>query len=226
MRAAHRGAPPLCSNTGSANSKAVKMGVWQELSMLGSLAVTGPIGVAIAVWLIAGRAWKLSVAWCLLFGAGMALVVATKVAFIGWGWGVASLEFAGISGHAMRAAAVFPVAAYLASRHANAPLRHAMIAAGVLLALLISVSRVPVLAHSVSEVVAGCLLGWSIAATFIRRARGEEHRMSGRVLAALCLPVLLLAPRVQPVPTEQWMVTLALHLSGHERPHTRELGRD
>jgi membrane-associated phospholipid phosphatase len=206
------------------------MGVWQELSMLGSLAVTGPIGVAIGVWLLAGRAWTLSVAWGLLFGAGMALVVATKVAFIGWGWGVASLEFAGISGHAMRAAAVFPVVGYLASRQAGAPLRHAMVAAGVLLALLISVSRVQVLMHSVSEVVSGCLLGWVIAAAFIRRVHGEEHReehrVSGRVLAALCLPVLLLAPRVQPVPTEQWMVTLALHLSGHDRPHTRELGRD
>jgi membrane-associated phospholipid phosphatase len=226
MCTAHRGAPPLCSNTGSAISKVGKMGVWQELSMVGSLAVTGPIGVAIGVWLLAGRAWTMSAAWGLLFGAGMALVVATKVAFIGWGWGVASLEFAGISGHAMRAAAVFPVLGYLASRQAGAPLRHAMVAAGVLLALLISVSRVPVLAHSVSEVVTGCLLGWAIAAAFIRRAHGEEHRVSGRVLAALCLPVLLLAPRAQPVPTEQWMVALALHLSGHERPHTRELDRD
>ncbi|WP_395398918.1 hypothetical protein ACHMW6_18955 [Pseudoduganella sp. UC29_106] len=56
------------------------------MSMLGSLPVTGPIGVAIAAWLLAGRSWRLSLSWCLLFGLGMLLVVATKVAWIGWAW--------------------------------------------------------------------------------------------------------------------------------------------
>ncbi|SFU62818.1 phosphatase PAP2 family protein [Pseudoduganella namucuonensis] len=198
------------------------MMMWQGLSALGSLAVTGPLGVAIAVWLLAGKSWRMTLAWCGLFGAGMGLVVATKVAFIGWGVGSASLEFAGISGHAMRASAVFPVTAWLATRNAGDPWRQAALAAGVLLALMIGVSRVPVLAHSASEVVAGCMLGLLVAAAFIWSVRTEEHAVLGRLLAALCIPAVLILPRVEPLPTEMWMTRLALVLSGRDQPFTRQ----
>lgn len=196
---------------------------WQSLSVLGSLAVTGPIGVAIAVWLLAGKSWRLTLSWCLLFGAGMALVVLTKVAFIGWGVGVPSVEFAGFSGHAMRAAAVFPVAFYLAFRRWDGPHRQLALTAGVLVAVLIAVARVYLMAHSVSEAVTGCLLGLVVAAAFIWHASTENHLALSRVLMALCIPVLLVAPRVEPMPTEEWMTQLALFLSGHERPYTRSL---
>lgn len=196
---------------------------WQSLSVLGSLAVTGPIGVAIAVWLLAGKSWRLTLSWCLLFGIGMALVVLTKVAFIGWGLGVPSVEFAGFSGHAMRAAAVFPVAFYLAFRRWDGPHRQLALAAGILVAVLIAVARVYVMAHSVSEAVTGCLLGLAVAAVFIWHASTENHMALSRVLMALCIPVLLVAPRVEPMPTEQWMTQLALFLSGHDRPYTRSL---
>lgn len=196
---------------------------WQNLSLLGSLVVTGPIGVAIAVWLLAGNSWRLTLAWCLLFGIGMAAVVLTKVAFIGWGVGVESVEFAGFSGHAMRAAAVFPVAFFLAARHAGAPARNWALAAGVALAILIAVSRVFVQAHSVSEAVTGCILGLAVAAGFVWFASTEGHLALSRVLVALCIPVLVIAPRVEPVPTEMWVTRLALMLSGRERPYTRHM---
>lgn len=189
--------------------------------MLGSLAVTGPVGIAIAFWLLAGKSWRLTLSWCLLFGAGMALVVLTKLAFIGWGLGVASVEFAGFSGHAMRAAAVFPVAFYLASRHTSLPVQRCSVAAGVVLAMLISISRVPVLAHSVSEAFTGCVLGLAVAAAFIWLAQSERHIVFGRALAALCIPALLIAPHAEPVPTERWMTQLALYLSGRDHPYTR-----
>jgi membrane-associated phospholipid phosphatase len=195
---------------------------WQNLSLLGSLAVTGPIGIAIAVWLLVGKSWRLTLAWCALFGVGMAAVVMTKVAFIGWGVGVESVEFAGFSGHAMRAAAVFPVAFFLALRPQGAPARNVGLAAGVLLAVLISISRVFVDAHSVSEAVTGCLLGLAVAAGFVWFASTEGHLALSRVLVALCIPILLISPRVEPVPTEQWVTKLALMLSGRDRPFTRQ----
>ena len=92
---------------------------WHWLSVIGSLAVTGPIGVAIMVWLLAGKSWRLTFIWLVLFGTGMALVIVTKMAFVGWGLGVESIDFAGFSGHAMRAAAVFPVAGYLTTRSSS-----------------------------------------------------------------------------------------------------------
>ncbi|NRR31518.1 phosphatase PAP2 family protein [Oxalobacteraceae bacterium] len=197
------------------------MNWWHGLTLLGSLAVTGPVGIAIAVWLMMGKSWRLAAQWCLLFGGAMALVVATKVAFIGWGIGIESVEFAGISGHAMRACAVFPVAAFLAFRHTGKRLHWIAVALGVVLALLISYSRIVVHAHSVSEVLSGAPLGLLVAAAFLWLASDADHLAMSRVLVVLCIPVLLVLPHVEPIPTEQWMEDLALTLSGHERPFTR-----
>lgn len=196
---------------------------WHGLSLVGSLAVTGPIGVAIAIWLVAGRSWHLTAAWCALFGAGMALVVATKVAFMGWGVGVEAVEFAGFSGHAMRAAAVFPVAFYLLVRTRPLAWRCGAVAAGVLLAVLIAVSRVYVGAHSVSESVTGCILGLLVACSFIWYASVSLHMVLSRWLLLMCLPIVLIAPRVEPVPAERWIAQLAMHLSGHDQAYTRAI---
>ena len=198
---------------------------WHWLSVIGSLAITGPIGIAIGVWLMAGRSWRLTAIWTVLFGTGMALVIGTKIAFMGWGIGVQSVEFAGFSGHAMRAAAVFPVAGFLAFRSSPPPARHLATALGVLLAVMISISRVYVRAHSVSEVVTGCLLGLAVAALFIWYAGNEHHMAMSRVLVALCLPILLVAPRVEPIPTETWIAQAALYLSGRDYPYTRAIWR-
>lgn len=199
---------------------------WHGLSVVGSLAVTGPIGVAIAVWLLAGKSWRLTAVWCALFGVGMALVVATKMAFVGWGIGVESVEFAGFSGHAMRAAAVFPVAFYLAFRSSPRHARWLATIAGVYLAMMIAVSRVYVQAHSVSESVSGCLLGLVVAAIFIWYASTEHHMALSRLLVVLCIPVLLIAPRMEPVPAETWIIEAALYLSGHDQPYTRAIWRE
>jgi len=189
--------------------------------MLGSLPVTGPLGIAIAAWLLAGRCWRLTLGWCLLFGVGLLLVVVTKVAWIGWGMGVPDLQFGGLSGHSMRACAVFPVAIYLAFHGADAPVRRLATAAGVVLALLVSASRVPLLAHSWSEVVLGALVGLAVSAAFISIAHSPRPQPFGRVLAGVLLPVLLIAPQIEPLPTERWMTALALHLAGHEKPFGR-----
>ncbi|MYM66969.1 phosphatase PAP2 family protein [Pseudoduganella sp. FT55W] len=198
---------------------------WHWLSVIGSLAVTGPIGVAIVVWLLAGKSWRLTAIWLGLFGAGMALVVATKMAFIGWGVGVASVEFAGFSGHAMRAAAVFPVAGFLATRSSPSHLRWLGTAAGVLLAVLIAISRVYVRAHPPSEALTGCLLGLAVAGIFIWYASTEHHMALSRLLVLLCIPVLLVAPQVEPIPAEQWITKAALYLSGRDQPYTRNMWR-
>lgn len=199
---------------------------WHALSVAGSLAVTGPIGVAIAVWLLAGKSWRLTAVWCASFGIGMALVVATKMAFVGWGIGVESVEFAGFSGHAMRAAAVFPVAFFLAFRSSSLLLRILGTWAGVMLAMMISISRVYVQAHTVSESVTGSLLGLMVAAIFIWYASTEHHMALSRLLVVLCIPVVLIAPRVEPIPAETWITEAALWLSGHDKPYTRAIWRE
>jgi membrane-associated phospholipid phosphatase len=190
--------------------------LWTALSALGSMSVTGPLGIAVAVWLLAGRTWRLSLSWCLLFGIGMLLVVATKVAWYGWGIGIPEWKFAGLSGHAMRACAVYPVVFYLMFLKARPAVRHAALAVGVLLAGLISLSRVPVFAHSMSEVLLGGAVGLAVAAAFIATARSEQPAVVGRILVALCLPLVAVMPFTKPVPAEQWVREVAMHLSGNE----------
>jgi hypothetical protein len=196
---------------------------WHWLSVAGSLAVTGPIGVAIAVWLLAGKSWRLTWTWALLFGGGMVLVVLTKLAFMGWAIGIESVEFAGFSGHAMRAAAVYPVAAFLATRSLPPMAQMLGSTAGVLLSVLIAMSRIHTDAHSPSEAWTGCVLGLLVAAAFIWYANAERQMALSRVLVALCLPVLLVAPRVQPIPAEMWIAKVATYLSGRDHPYTRAM---
>jgi membrane-associated phospholipid phosphatase len=192
------------------------MWLWMALSALGGMGVTGPLGIAVAVWLLAGRTWRLSLSWCMLFGIGLLLVAVTKVAYYGWGIGIPEWKFAGLSGHAMRSCAVYPVVFYLMFLKARPVARHAALAAGVLFAALISLSRVPVLAHSVSEVVLGGAVGFAVAAAFIVTARSEQPAVVGRILVALCLPLVLVMPFTTPVPAEQWVRQVAGYLSGND----------
>jgi membrane-associated phospholipid phosphatase len=98
-------------------------------------------------------------------------------------------------------------------------------AAGVLLAVLIAISRVYVRAHPPSEAVTGCLLGLAVAGVFIWYASTENHMALSRLLVLLCIPVLLVAPQVEPIPAEQWITKAALYLSGRDQPFTRQMWR-
>lgn len=203
---------------------------WNVLSLAGSVAVTGPLGVVITAYLLISKQWRLTATWLLLFGGGMALVVLTKMAFVGWGIGVASVQFAGISGHAMRSAVVYPVAGYLIFRSLGPLPRQLGAVAGTLLAIMISISRIPVQAHSVSESVTGTLLGLGVAGAFIwyasRQAIPAQPFAAGRVLAVLCAAVAVLGPRMGVVPAEAWIAEAALRVSGHERAYPRASGRN
>ncbi len=199
------------------------MNWWQTLTAVGGLPLTGPIALAIALWLVAGRSWRLALYWCVLFLAGMAVVVATKVAFLGWGIGSQALDFSGFSGHAMRAAAVFPLAFFLALQNAAPSTRTAGVLFGIACGVMISVSRVVVGAHSVSEAVLGCALGLGVAFTFMWHAKAGKCFVPHPVLiaASVCAVLVIPTPDTAPV-TQQTMIRLALFLSGHERPFVRE----
>ena len=161
------------------------MNWWQHLTDLGSLNVTAPIAVGIAAWLGVAHCVRLAGYWTAIFLGAMSLVVASKIAFLGWGIGSQALDFAGFSGHAARAAAVFRVAIGLLLHRQKPRLRNQGVLAGVLIAAAIAVSRVVVGAHSVSEAASGCLLGLAAALLFIDRARAAVNFRPGPVLVAI-----------------------------------------
>lgn len=202
------------------------MNWWFYITALGGLSVTGSLSVAIAVWLTAAHCRVRALYWCLLFGAAMLIVIASKLAFLGWGIGLMSVNFAGFSGHAARAGAVFPVVAYLMTRRYPTPQRIGAIAAGVVLALLITYSRVAVTSHSPSEAVLGCALGLLTAAGFIGLVRSPRDFAPQPLLVGLTVAVMLVSSLVEPrlapaFNSQQFMTALALNLSGHDRPYQR-----
>lgn len=193
---------------------------WYHLSALGGVAVTAPLGIAIAVWLAAAHCRRRALYWCLLFGATLITVIGSKIAFLGWGIGIEAVHFAGFSGHAARAAAVFPVAAYLALCGRAKVWRYVAVSLGVLLALGVTLSRVMVDTHSVSEAILGCMLGLACAAGFIALVRSNRQFQPSPVLIALSVAVLCIPYKGEPHNSQQWMTGLALGLSGADRVYT------
>jgi hypothetical protein len=165
---------------------------------------------------------RLALFWCVVFASAMVVVVASKVAFLGWGIGVRAWDFAGFSGHATRAAAVFPVVCFLLFQDSGKKrVLNTAVLAGMALGALASWSRYEVRAHSVSESLLGFALGTAAALLFIDRALHEPRIRLRLVLLALCAGLLLVKPEREPVDTEKWITVLAMELAGHDRPYQR-----
>jgi membrane-associated phospholipid phosphatase len=195
---------------------------WLELTRLGDITIMLFAALAIAAWLFAENETRLALCWSVLFGAGLGVVVATKMAFIGWGIGIRSLDFAGFSGHAMRSMAVLPVLFYLMLERAPRPLRAIGAACGMALAILVGVSRLAMHVHSPSEVIAGWVLGAAVSISFIWVAGTTlRRRVFNPLRIALSVTALLTAPYVHPAPTQQWLTDITLYVTGHDEPFPR-----
>ncbi|HEX2531385.1 MAG TPA: phosphatase PAP2 family protein [Burkholderiaceae bacterium] len=198
---------------------------WWKITFFGDTVVLLPAALTIAVWLAIGRAWRMAAIWCVLFSVGLTLVAATKIAFVGWGIGIRSLDFTGFSGHAMRATAVIPAMLYLILQRTPRTVRITGVMFGFAVGALISFSRVVVHAHSVSEMVLGAMLGALISIWFIRASTDIPNSPPNRWLIAFSLAGVFGTSHAQPAPTQHWINGVALYLSGHDKPYDRESWR-
>lgn len=195
---------------------------WSDISRFGDITITAFAALAIAGWLLAEGEKRLALCWTLLFGGGLGLVVASKLAFIGWGIGIPALDFTGFSGHAMRSTAVLPVLFYLILQKTRPAVRWSGAAAGLLCGVLVGISRVAVHAHSISEAVAGVVLGAAIGILFLRLAgRSLRRHVLNRLRVAVSVIALLQAPYVYPAPTQAWLTSIALYVTGRDHPFPR-----
>lgn len=195
---------------------------WTDLTRFGDVTIMSLMALAIAAWLFVEDEKRLALWWSALFAGGIGVVVATKMAFIGWGIGIRTLDFTGFSGHTMRVAAVMPVLFYLMLQKAGFTLRAAAMVFGLVFGAAVGASRLALHAHSVSEVVAGWLLGTAISIAFIRNAANSLSKHVFKPLRiVLSLLMLLPAPYVYPAPTQQWLTEIALFFSGHDQPFPR-----
>lgn len=199
---------------------------WSFLSALGGLDITAPLAIAIAAWLAGARSLRLALSWCLLLGAAFVVAAGSQMAFLGWGVGIETLAFTGFSGHATRAAAVFPTLLFLLLGHRPGWQRSGAVLAGGVLAVGVAIARVKVGAHSPSEVIAGCGLGLATAALFMMQARAIHIGTSTLRSLVVCgaaglLTALFLLQRDEPVDAHQWLTAAALQLSGQDRVYQR-----
>jgi membrane-associated phospholipid phosphatase len=187
---------------------------WMYFTKLADTNVMMPLACLLAGWLAYWHCWRAAVRWLLLFGAGLTIVVASKIAYIGWGLGIASLDFRGFSGHAMRAAAVAPVFFLLAVQSRARTITAASLLAAVAFAIAIGVSRLILHQHSLSEVIGGLALGGAIAAGVLSVERSTRSLPWNPAVATGCILIIVVGMAARPAPTERWIEKIgdyALH---------------
>lgn len=196
--------------------------LWQLLTRLGEFQMLLPTMALVLIPLARQPSGRSQASCWLLALAGAAmLTLASKLAFLGWGMGSSSFNFTGVSGHAMFAAAIYPLAfGILASQ--RAPLTQGLaVGAGCCLALVVGLSRVVVGVHSGSEVVLGLFLGGAVSVWVIVKS-GLPRAVLGTAVPILVLAWFLVSPVHTPqLPTHSWVTRLSLVLSGQHAPYTR-----
>ncbi len=201
---------------------------WAQTTRLGEAQILLPAMALALLWLARQHGGaRLALAWLGATLVAVAITTASKIAFIGFAIGWAPLDFTGISGHAMFAAAVMPLLLRLAVGPRTRAGRAGVLALGYVLALVVAVSRIQVGAHSASEVVTGFALGGLASAWALRAGRWPALPLA-RWMPALLLAWAVVAVIGAPESRTHGLVTkLALAVSGRPQPYHRwELHRD
>jgi hypothetical protein len=197
------------------------LNLWTSITNLGGAGLTFPLAFAIALWLAAGYSLRMAASWLALLGAAIGLCTLTKIAFLGWGVGVRSYDFTGLSGHAMMSTSVYPVAFFLILQGARPTLRAAGVALGLVVGIVVAFSRVVLDAHSPSEAVTGTIVGALTALVFVRYWWEARSGGISTAVVTVSLAALTVALHDVRVPTHRWVTDIALTVSGHDQPYVR-----
>lgn len=161
--------------------------------------------------------------WVLAFCTAGAVVSLSKIAFLGFGIGSARFNFTGFSGHSAMSATLWPVMLWLLSGRLANVWRGVAVACGYLIPLMVGLSRLVLNYHSVSEVIAGLTLGFTLSSVFLFSQRHIRPRgFSPLQLAiALLLPLLLIG-HGRIATTQQFLQRLSVQIAGIDHAWTRE----
>lgn len=176
---------------------------WYRITDLGDAAVTLPLALAVALWLLQADGWRVALRWAASLAAGAALVLASKLLNAGCGMSLESFDMRVISGHAMLSAAVWSVFLALLLRSIRPAWRDGGFMLGLLLAALICLSRVMLAAHTPTEVIAGWLLGGTIGGWVLRACAAAPRRLGNGVIAGVALLGLCTVAYGRHAPFEQ-----------------------
>lgn len=196
--------------------------VWHLITRLGEIQILIPAALLVAFAMLRQHDARVAgVDWLGSLGVAALITTITKVAFIGWEWGYAPLNFTGISGHSMFAAAVFPMLLGALPDAAWPQVRKWAFALGALLAVVVGVSRLAVGVHSVSEVASGLALGGCVS-LYCARRHALRLAQVNPLVPLLVMAWLVVSPLQTPqIQTHSLVTQLALKLSGRTVPYTR-----
>jgi len=196
---------------------------WRTLTYFGDSMLLIPTAVIIALVL----PWKSSSQrtvwyWLLAFGLAGLLVSLSKIMFLGFGIGSARFNFTGFSGHSAMSSTLWPVMMWLISGRWSTFWRAVTIAIGYAIPLMVGFSRLVIHAHSVSEVLAGLLLGFTLSSAFlISQRRTVLKGFSALQVGVAFLVPLLLMGHGRVATTQQFLERLSVKLAGLEKPFKR-----
>lgn len=196
---------------------------WRTLTYFGDSMLLIPTAVIIALVL----PWKSSSQrtvwyWLLAFGLAGLLVSLSKIMFLGFGIGSARFNFTGFSGHSAMSSTLWPVMMWLISGRWSTFWRAVTIAIGYAIPLMVGFSRLVIHAHSVSEVLAGLLLGFTLSSAFlISQRRTVLKGFSALQVGVAFLVPLLLMGHGRVATTQQFLERLSVKLAGLEKPYKR-----
>jgi len=203
--------------------------LWKTLTYFGDSMLLIPTAVIIALilpWKSDNRrtVWY----WIMAFGLAGLVVSVSKILFLGFGIGSARFNFTGFSGHSAMSATLWPVMLWLISGRWSSRWRVFAIGVGYVIPLMVGMSRLVIHAHSISEVLTGLLLGFTLSTAFLLSQR--QTALKGfswpQIAAALLVPVLLLG-HGRIATTQQFLEQFSARLAGMEKPYTRaDLFRD
>lgn len=184
----------------------------QVLISLGDSALAIPLGLCISLALALQKQFSRALRWTLAFAAAIGIVGAGKVGFAVFGWSVPKVGMYVISGHAMLAAAVYPMlfgtlAAALRVRYSRVPaLRCATILGmglGIVLALATMAVLIIQLQHTVSETLLGGAVGAAAAAIGLAGRRQTQQVLQlAPTLALAVAPALVWYHTDMPSPVD------------------------
>lgn len=200
---------------------------WHWVTRLGEAGIVLPVALAVALWLLlSARSVRIASSWLIPLGLAASITTISKIAFLGWGIGIASIDFTGFSGHSMFSAAIYPMLGHALAVHleerSGRPWRRYGAIAGYALAALIAVSRVFVGAHSVSEIVSGFALGALASGAALLLIGDTRHRLRARWLALGLGGWLAVMPlHAAPSQTHGMVIRVALKLSQRSVPFQR-----
>jgi membrane-associated phospholipid phosphatase len=196
-------------------------GYWQLISHLGSSSLLMPI-LAIAViglWLSSQK--KVVHLWIIGLTLAVTITVISKVFFLGWGIGIASLNFTGISGHTLLATSILPVLFFSVAGESQTKFSNIGLWFGLILSFSVGISRIVLGMHSISEVVAGWMIGLVVCGVTLNAMESHLGRLAYLQISLLFFMLAIGSTTPNYLPTHDMEIKLALLLSGHDKPYTR-----